>query len=792
MPEQRRKIKLGSPEFRELMAKKTAIAAAAASSTILLPAPVVNDASAPTTGILAQVSAGIPPDTLKATRAPGCAPDSSPNSVLSSMLTSMPTTPPDVSATQSDKPADNTRESDWRDSTRKEVARHNSKLFPANFGFVLSDQLPFGVSSSGNGPYYSAIRIFPSIDGTYRSANAEVQRKPSWGAASKPSSKIASWRIEPRPAYEPPTRSCEATACHFHIDEPHQETTEHLVSAVQLELNRPPVSVTQRRGNVQHREQPFQKDHKTSEAEEIPTAPAPTPLPARQIVQEHPSHSPRLVYQPVHLRYFHTYGALNSGTPTLERYLDGLRDELTIRGLPFPKTKNWKELASILADNDEEWWKQLLTLEREVLSKLCGKEKVDAFMHTQPFKIQGYFDYGDLEVELIHHYRGTAEFSELMTKVRDLQSTAYDMLLHIANHEYVSLGTKTPDFHPGIARRIADFRARKIATEGCPLTQPGENYTLDRGTISTPERSDTAPAGSQWRKRRRDQESERDDETRPANKKPRQDVAPVPVAKVSAAVQVESATVLSPEQSTLSIPASQSSININSDSPPRRRGTKRHRDTEEVQGLDTAKKRLRYDVTQIEKASASAQVATTPGATSQQSEISTSAKQSQIDGKSGSFPKLQGAKRHRLEAEPTETNAQQDAANVEEAFATVSSNGGNSQQKEVSDSSHEGKIRIPPQSPLDEARGPSESDTPTEDQDFLQTRSIKRNLRSNKRKEPEPEYVWEQEEEDLSNFIDDGDEDEPVRTPKRRRRSSEGKKGFDRGKFRRMTNLIKD
>ncbi|KAJ4350206.1 uncharacterized protein N0V89_008827 [Didymosphaeria variabile] len=759
MSEQGRKIKLGSPEFRELMAKKAAIAAAAAASAIASHAPVANETpapNAPATGILAQVSAAIPPGTFRATAAPGRAPETAPDFVLSSTLQSMPTAIPDVSTTQADEPAYHTLESGWGHSKGKEVACHNPTLYhavsylstysstvsdkhqPANFGFVLSDQLPFGVSSSGNSSYYSPIRIFPSIDGTYRSANAEVQRKPSWGAASKPSTKS--------------------------------------------KPNEPTVSVAQRHKYVQHREQPVQQDHKTSQPEERSAAPSRSAPPARQSVQQHasqsprpahipvnecPSRSPRLGHQPVHLRYFDSYGALDCGAQTLGLYLDGLRDELTIRGLPFPKTDNWRDLASVLAENDKEWRKQLFTLEREVLSKLCGKEKVDAFMRTEPFKNQEYFDYGDLEAELIYHYKETPEFSELMTNVLDLRSVAYNMLLHIANHEYVSLGTKMPDFHPDFARRIADFRARKIATEGSPLRQRVEKYARGRGTISPPERSDTAPVGSQGRKRRRGKDLQEEGETKPANKKPRKNAASVSIEKEFAAFQPGSATGSSPEQSTLATPASRSPINVNPVSTPGSKHTKRQGDTEGEEGLDTGKKKPRRDATLTKKAPTTTQDEAAAGATSEQSEH---------------------------EIQPMNRKPQQDAAHVDKASASASTRERSTTASSICETSQaqSRKTKAATQSPLEEDRDPSESDTPTGDHDSLQTRSIKRNLRSNKRKEPEPEYVWEWEDEDLSDFIDDGDEDESVRPSKRKRRNSDEKKRFDRAKFRRTTNLVKD
>lgn len=181
-----------------------------------------------------------------------------------------------------------------------------------------------------------------------------------------------------------------------------------------------------------------------------------------------------LSHPPVHLRSAGSYGVLNcteksGGIP--EYRLRELRDELGVRGLPFRMTDNCEDPASILITNDGEWRRQLLDLERTVLSKLWDKAKIDTILQTERFQNRQYLEYGELEEGLVNSTRGAAPFHSLPAKLLVSRHAAREMILSIASQEHAVLDPQVPKQHADVARKIAEFRARKIATEGSVTRQ---------------------------------------------------------------------------------------------------------------------------------------------------------------------------------------------------------------------------------------------------------------------------------------------------------------------------------
>lgn len=80
-----------------------------------------------------------------------------------------------------------------RETTHNTSTASVDRPRPYTFGIYLSNSPPYQRTNgtpSGSDSFHRVHRIFPCINGSYRSNDRQVQRRPSWGCASKPGVKV--------------------------------------------------------------------------------------------------------------------------------------------------------------------------------------------------------------------------------------------------------------------------------------------------------------------------------------------------------------------------------------------------------------------------------------------------------------------------------------------------------------------------------------------------------------------------------------------------------------------------
>jgi hypothetical protein len=214
---------------------------------------------------------------------------------------------------------------------------------------------------------------------------------------------------------------------------------------------------------------------------------------------------------------------------------------MAVRGLEHPVNNRWEDITGIPINNDKEWREQLLCLEWEVLGRLWDSEAINRFMETRPFRSRRYHDYGELKDRLIDYYPTAPIF---------LPEEQRRILLGVAYQDHVVLDPQTHVHYLDIARKIADFRARKVAAEQQPARRRQHEITRAKrhGNVNA------LVPGLQRDKRQRekDLDEEVEDEAKPKIKKARQDMTSGPIKKTSPTVQAEATTKSTPEQSAFS------------------------------------------------------------------------------------------------------------------------------------------------------------------------------------------------------------------------------------------------
>ncbi|KAF2445018.1 hypothetical protein P171DRAFT_485089 [Karstenula rhodostoma CBS 690.94] len=688
-------LKFGTPEYKAFMAKRKPEREAAVVNALAAEHPPSASGDTPaasTPGIASSIFALVPPATFQSTPAPAPAPAPSIEYANGEKVQYDDWTPqsPELCG--------------WSDEDIARVRDVESKsplAAAATFGIYRSGQPAFGFPSTGNGPYYRVNRIFPSIDGIYRSSNGEEYRRPSWGSASKPSRKVIPWRkdLEPANAMTPDTQRTVPAAFPNSPQRP-----------VPIPPGQHEQSVECSRGRQATQSQPPRS-------------------------KDSPVLYP-VYHDPVHLRYTESYIAVNDKE---------LRDELIIRGLAIPKPKKWKDLVDALTADDHEWSKQLLALECEVLSKLWVKEKVEDFMMDDLLQSRRCLEYGQLTVLLTDHYRRTPVADELWAKARPEEQ--HKMLLRIANQDGVAMRPAIPDDHRDIARKIADFRARKVAAEAPdrPKRCKPHERPLFRPNNHTLKDSSPLPQGTK-RQREESLEEEVEDEAESSYKKARCDGPPAPIEKTSTTAKSGPSAGSTPELSAPSELAEKAAADVTSVHPPVTRGEKRQRGTDDEEEPKLEHKKARRAVAPVIKASKKGEATKT---TTEKSSSSTK------DVERGPKPESKGSKRQRDEEDDeTKPVKKKSRQQHQDSFASEDDKkaaGSGTRQRKTRDSRKAG--------------GTDE-------------------------KEPKPKWVViEYEDDEFSDFIDDGSEDEAA-TAKKKRRTDDEK--FNRARFRRAANLVKD
>lgn len=394
-----------------------------------------------------------------------------------------------------------------------------------------------------------------------------------------------------------------------------------------------------------------------------------------------------------------------------------------LRGLEIPKSDKLADYIDVLTANDQEWSNQLLALEHEVLSELLDKDKVNDFMRDKPLHARRYLEYGQLAGVLIDHYLQTPD-DDILLKLRPEEQ--HKILLRIANRDGVVM--LIPNDHGDIARKIADFRAQKVAAEGTDRPQRQRIHSHERPIrpirpIVRPHRHNlnATPPKLTGTKRQRDNnlDDEFEDEAKPLHKKARRDGTLLPIKIASTTIKTGHSAGPTTGQSTPQI-------------------KKHQRATNDEEEPELEHKKARRVTAPIKKAFKKEEA---PEATTKQSDSSTK--------------EVKRAKRQRDDDDNEETKPAKKK----------------SRRQRQESSAHNKK---------EDAAGPSTRKRNTRNS---------RKASGTDGEEPKPKYVvieWDDDE--FADFIDDDSEDESDGAKKRR----DDEEKFSRARFRRAAKLVKD